>query len=540
MKRIFKWVCLAMTVCILMGSLAGCGKSNNEKDSNVTDTNTDKKADTDATPVADKAAATSITIGTSDAWDTLTPIRTTQSQYSSMVRFLYDRLAYQTADNKFIPQVAKSWKVDADGITWNVEIYDYVEDSAGNHITADDIVWMLQESMKQKLKPCYNKIASVEKTGDYTLKVVMKQDIVNAFETILVSTYIVSKKAYDESADSFATKIVSTSPYTVAEFVSGSHITFQKRDKYWQKEELIDPVLTSNLNTITYKVIKEAAQQQVALETGTVDVFDTISASIVPAFEGNNSYEIVKLPSSNGLQLFYSGDASRIIAKNENLCRAISYAIDAEGIIKGVYSGYASVMHDVAIKNVVGYLPKWDNEEYFPYSVDKAKEYLKQSGYKGEELTMLSMSDTTSQRVAQMIQNYLLAVGINLKLNIVDSALFSATRFDGAQYDMIIVSVGAGSLPAVWSNRFDSKAYEKGDGTARKDEALTEMLYSTWTKDGFTEENIDAVHKYLIDHAYAYGICLPTNCTVISNKLTMKEKVYLPAGTVDFAACVYK
>ena len=44
-----------------------------------------------------------------------------------------------------------------------------------------------------------------------------------------------------------------------------------------------------------------------------------------------------------------------------------------EGIVKGVYNGNASVMHDVAIKTVVGYLPKWDNEEYFPYDVDESE-----------------------------------------------------------------------------------------------------------------------------------------------------------------------
>ncbi len=534
MKKIMKWVCVAMAVCMLMSSLAGCAKGSDPKDTGAKDTNAE------STPVAEEAAVTSITIGTSESWDTLTPIRTTQSQYMSMVRLLYDRLAYQTADNQYIPQVAKSWSVEDDGVTWNVEIYDYVEDSEGNHITASDIVWMLEESMAQKLKPCYNKIASVEQTGDYSFKVVMKQDIVNSFELILVSTYVVSQKAFEESADGFATKVVSTSPYTVTDFVSGSHIVFKKRDAYWQKDELIDPVLAANLDTVTYKVIKEAAQQQVALETGTVDAFETINASIVPAFEGNTSYEIVKLPSSNGVQLFYSGDESRVIAKDENLCRAISYAIDAEGIVKGVYNGYASVMHDAAVESVVGYLQKWNDEEYFPYNVDKAKEYLAQSGYNGEELELLCMSDTTSQRVAQMIQNYLLAVGINLKLNIVDSALFSATRFDGSLYDMIIVNVGAGSLPAVWSNRFDSTAYEKGDGTARKDEVLTEMLYSTWSNEGFTEENIDAVHKYLIDHAYAYGICLPTNCTIYNKKLSITATVDLPAGTPDFAACVYK
>ena len=79
-----------------------------------------------------------------------------------------------------------------------------------------------------------------------------------------------------------------------------------------------------------------------------------------------------------------------------------------------------------------------------------------------------------------------------------------------------------------------------GDGTARNDETLTDMLYKTWTQEGFTEENIDAVHQYIIDHAYAYGICLPMAETIYSNKLGIKEVVNLASGTVDFAACTYE
>jgi len=203
-----------------------------------------------------------------------------------------------------------------------------------------------------------------------------------------------------------------------------------------------------------------------------------------------------------------------------------------------VYNGYAKPMHDAAVESVVGYLDKWNDEEYFPYDVEKAKEYLAQSSYNGEELELLCMSDSTTQRVAQMIQNYLLAINVKLKLNIVDSALFSASRFDGAQYDMIIISAGAGSLPAFWSNRFDSTAYEKGDGTARRDEVLTEMLYSTWSNSGFTEENIDAVHRYIKDHVYAYGICLPTISTIYSSKIVLTESVNLPSGNIDFVASV--
>ena len=133
----------------------------------------------------------------------------------------------------------------------------------------------------------------------------MKQNIVDSFEQVLTSTYVVSKKAYDASTDGFSTDIVSTSPYKVTEFVSGPSLTFEKREDYWQKESLIDPALSSNLDKVTYTLIKEASQQQVALETGTVDAFDSISATIVPAFEGNEQYSIIQLPSSNGTQAFF-------------------------------------------------------------------------------------------------------------------------------------------------------------------------------------------------------------------------------------------
>lgn len=529
-KKISKALCMFLTGCMIASSITGCGKSGGE----TTAASTGQTTDETAGPVS------SVKIGTVEEWETLTPFRTTQSQYHSMVRLIYDRLAYQTAENEYIPQAAKSWKVADDGITWDVEIYDYIEDSEGNHITASDVVWMLEESMKQGLKPCFKKIDSVKQTGDYSFQVVMKQDVVDSFELVLVSTYIVSQKAYEASQDGFATKIVSTSPYIVTDYVSGSHITFKKRDNYWQKEELIPPELASNLDEVTYIIIKEASQQQIALETGNVDAFEKINTSVVQAFEGNDTYNIVKAPSSNGNQLFFSGDESRIIAGDENLCRAICYGIDVDGIIAGVFNGYATQMHDSAVESVVGYLEKWNDEKYFPYDVEKAKEYLAKSNYKGEELELLCMSDSTTQRLAQMIQNYMLAIGINLKLNIVDSALFSASRFDGAQYDMIVISAGAGSLPAFWSNRFDSTAYEKGDGTARNDETLTDMLYSTWTREGFTEENRDAVRRYINEHAYAYGMCLPTNVNVYSSRLSIDKTVMLPAGCIDFAACTYQ
>jgi len=202
----------------------------------------------------------------------------------------------------------------------------------------------------------------------------------------------------------------------------------------------------------------------------------------------------------NGYQIFFSGHESRTVIADLNLRKAICYAIDIEGMITAVFAGYGKAMKDPISDMSIGWLDKWHDEDYYEYDVEKAKECLANSSYKGEELVLLGGSNSTTQRVCQLIQGFLLQVGINLKLDLVDQALYTASRLDGSLYDMTINTVGGESLPDHWSIRYDMNGYKTGDATSRHDEVLSNMLYETWTVEGFTEENIDKVHKYLKDN----------------------------------------
>ena len=128
---------------------------------------------------------------------------------------------------------------------------------------------------------------------------------------------------------------------------------------------------------------------------------------------------------------------------------------------------------------------------------------LEESDYNGETLTLFATN--SSQRMCEIIQSYLLAVGINCELNLVDMALYTASRLDGTKYDMTINTISATYLADHWSVRYDPAAYSTGDATSRRDETLGNLLYTAWTPDGYTTENIDAVHYYLKDNAIAYA-----------------------------------
>lgn len=528
-RHLKRTIALLLAVCLLAGLVAGCGNGASES-----------SAAGEETGGESLAADGELVIGMASAWETLTPFRNMTAYGILYARMLYDSLGYRMEDGSVIPVVAKSWTVREDGVTWDIEIYDYVTDSAGNAITAADIVWVLEEQKARGLKPIFNRIDTVEQTGDYTLAVKFTADIAGTIESILQHTYVVSKAAFEASEDEFATDVVSTSPYKVVDFVSGASLTLEKRENYWQKPELIDPTMANNLDRVVFRYIPEASQQQIALETDEVDIFASIDGSLVPAFEGNDKFVVAPANYNVGSQIFFSGYEGSPVANDVNLRKAIAYAIDEQGIIDGVYSGLAGRAYDCAPDSLLGYQEDWKQEDYYSYDPEKAKEYLAQSDYDGQELVIMASSSTRNTRLLTMIQAYLLEVGINVKMNLVDRALYSASMNDGSAYDMIQVSAGGADFPSFWANRFDSTSFPNGDATGRKDETLTRMIQEASTTEGFTAANINAIHDYVNENLYGYNICQPMVADVYNSAIGMTQASAFYAGGIDYIASTYE
>ena len=478
-----------------------------------------------------------LNIGYSSIWESLTPFRTNANNKNLYSYALYETLAKKTAEGEYIPWTAKSWTMHEDGVTCDVELFGNITDSNGNHITAEDVVWFLNESALRGLKPSFTNLDTAEVTGDTTFTVTLKKDMYGSWEKILTDTFVFSRKELEASGDEFAMHPITTSAYVVEEYTPQSSLTLKLRDDYWNTEAAA--VNRSNVREVTFQQISEASQAGIAMEKGVVDAFINIDANTLKQFVPDSNYLIHKGLSANGVQLYFSGVDSKQIQQDVHLRRAIAYIINAEAIIQAVYGGYASLMHDVNPEVNDGYLEEWKSEEYFPYDPEKAKEELKQSGYKGEDLILMCSSNASMSRMAQMIQNNCLEIGINLKLSTLDNAGFSAQRLDGNNYDLIIISNGADSLTNFWNTRFDSTTYKLGDATSRNDQTLTDLIHQAGTHDGFNKENINLVRNYINDNMYGYGVAHPQSLDLINAGVNAKEYVETSFGTVDLLASVY-
>ena len=73
---------------------------------------------------------------------------------------VYERLGERSyyGSTDFIGVLMKDWKVSDDGYTYSIEIYDYIYDQDGNHMTADDIIWCLDMQANEANKTNARKI----------------------------------------------------------------------------------------------------------------------------------------------------------------------------------------------------------------------------------------------------------------------------------------------------------------------------------------------------------------------------------------------
>ena len=88
---------------------------------------------------------------------TLDPAEAFEISAGEVMGNCYDRLMrYDVADpSKLLPDLAKSWNVAADGMTYSFEIKPGLKFASGNPLTADEIAWSLQRAVLLDKTPAF-------------------------------------------------------------------------------------------------------------------------------------------------------------------------------------------------------------------------------------------------------------------------------------------------------------------------------------------------------------------------------------------------
>lgn len=441
--------------------------------------------------------------------------------------------------------LAKELPVEVEPQVYEFEIYDNIYDSEGNHITAADVVFSANYFVESGYAQNFDKFGSIEAVGDYKLRLTTTEplnelgDMANVFGVI----YVWSEKAMSEH--NFATEPVGTGPYVCTYFRSGDKLVLEARPDYWAEgSDHQNARSCANVQTIEYQIIAEQSQNTVALRTGTIDytnnLSDTDKAKFMEGGEYSEGWEAFSWP-SNLTYYLMPNCSDKSVCSDENLRKAIMYAIDPAMILAVADNASAQIVYDMANPKFAGYNPEWLTQDnfYVNNSLETAKEYLDQSNYQGETLTLLYTSGTLLQNVCEAIQILLGQVGINVELKPESFSVTSADVVIPEAWDLYVDMMASDDyLVIVYSRLFNESNFEEGQGTKNfiNDPTFQELLSTCMAEATNTQENLDALHNYVIEHAYSRGLFASYESSIYSSEILQICNSYkyaiIPGGCI--------
>jgi ABC-type transport system substrate-binding protein len=472
---------------------------------------------------------------------TLAPWESATSGRLNVMQTIYEYMAYYDSTEACgMRGILMESYEKLDTYTSRVKIYDYIKDSAGNPLTADDVVYSFT-TWKNNAKSVKCKLLdSVTAVDQYTVDIKLNADTVGDVENMLCGLVpIITQAAHEASDDGMYAHVVSTSPYIVQEFVEGDHLTVVKNENYWQTNDALrQRVSQANVDKVTFKIVTESAQVSVNLETNTTDMASMVSGSEVSRFESNDNYNVYAVPGGNFSWITFNVDPEQgMFYNNVKLRQAIAYAIDAEGLVAGAVGGRGTTCHAFGNPECVDYNPEWDEEPYYEYDLEKAKQLLAESGFDtSRTIRIMYSSGSTQKSAAAIYQSYLIALGLKVELLGYEAALFQTYKTEPGEWDIEMDEVQSVDFVSSAASKFDNRVPAVNFA---QDETLQELVELIITSEGHTSDNLDAYMNYLKDQCYVYCVYRENYNYVTENTISgifTNFKGYLIPGACSYTA----
>jgi peptide/nickel transport system substrate-binding protein len=270
-------------------------------------------------------------------------------------------------DRALKPLLARSWK-NLDDRTWEFELQPGVKFHNGEPFDAAAVKYsverVLDESNKAPgrgiLTPVIDKVEALSPTS---VRISTKTPFALLLD-VMLDVWMVPPQGSKQP--DFATKGWGTGPYRVKEWVRNERVVLEANPDYWGPK--------ARIGEVVFRPVGEASTRVVELRSGNADLITIVPSTAVPDLDSANLGKLQRR-SIQTMRIVFKADAPPF--NDVKVRQAANYAVDKEGILRGILRGAGYVMNGAVAADMFGH-----NEALKPYEYDpeKAKALLKESG----------------------------------------------------------------------------------------------------------------------------------------------------------------
>ena len=373
----------------------------------------------------------------------LEPLREQSNVGTRIFATIYDRLINQDLPRSLdtVPGLAESWE-RIDHRTVELNLRQGVKFHNGDELTADDVVFsfgaermfgegyvadsnatlftnvLVRDNVKGKELPAevvavakrnWPSIERVESVSKYKVRFVNKTpDVTMEGRMARMGSEIVSQRGFSEAESwlEWSRKPVGTGPYMVEEFIPDQKLVLRAHDEYWGGRPPVEK--------ITMLVVPEVASRVNGLYSGEFDFICDMPPDQIDGIESHAAFEVQGgLIPNHRLTVF---DKHHPQLVDPRIRQAMTHAIDRQLIVDSIWSGRTRVPAGLQWEF---YGPMFIEGWTVPdYDVEKARQLVKDAGYKGDPIPYRLLNNYYTNQVAtgQILVEMWRQAGLNVEI----------------------------------------------------------------------------------------------------------------------------
>ncbi|MCU6794297.1 ABC transporter substrate-binding protein [Paenibacillus sp. WQ 127069] len=370
-------------------------------------------------------------------------------------RHIYEQLVAFNTKYEAIPVLAESVDISNDGKTYTFPLRKGVKFHNGKEMKAEDVVASLNrwKEITARAKTSIG-ASNFEAKDEYTVVLNLSQpsnDIPSQLASYLQFAAIMPKEVIAGADAKGVKEFIGTGPYKFVEYKQDQYVHVAKFDDYKSVDKPADGVTGKKeafIKDIYFDLVPDTSTMFSSFLAGNYNFAD-ITVDNLNQVKSLPDVEVQKVLSSDYNVVF---NKKAPITSNLKFREAIAAALDVEKILVGSTSDPNLIQLNPSLinKDSTDWYSEAGKEKYNQKNPEKAKQLLKEAGYNGEELKLLTTRDSGGvfYNPTVLVKDQLEKIGVKSKFEVYDFTTMISKRSDPSTWDIYVGSFALQSSPS--------------------------------------------------------------------------------------------